>query len=269
MKADALAELVLSHLLAYHDRVVVAGGFARDFYRYLPGFTDLGLNAPKTNDLDLAIADPLAQAGGVNLHDLLLGLGLRYQAHPGLDHRTHACGYYPGNDRRAPRPVDAHVEFLTPLRGPDRETNAQPQRDQLYAYALRYVDLLLDEPVRVEVPRYGSLLLPHPLHFIVQKTLIRGRPGREDKAARDQADAFFVMLCLRSIWPTWRSRWEGFALSQERKAWREAVLRIWRDLYARETSAGVQEVVKIYPRYQPGTVVQAMGEFLAAIGAVI
>jgi hypothetical protein len=152
----------------YRNGVVLVGGFARDLYRHLDGFADLALRPPATNDVDFAITDPLQIFGDRRLHQILLQAGLQYGPRTGLNHRTAECVYFPV-ELPQPRSTDPHVEFITPLRGPDREENAQPQRDELFAFALRFVDLLLDEPITITDPGLGLVRIPHPLAYIVQK----------------------------------------------------------------------------------------------------
>jgi len=258
--AQALFLRVMAGLGAYRDGVVLVGGFARDLYRNMDGFADLALRPPATNDIDFAVNDPLQIFGDRHLHDILLQAGLQYRAQIGLDHRTLGGVYFPA-ELTNPRPTDPHVEFVTPLRGPDRDRNAQPQRDDLFAFTLRFIDLLLDDPASVADPILGRVRIPHPLAYVVQKTRIRTKRLEERKAAKDQADAFFVIVSLQSIWDDWRARWDQIAQHQEQGAWLRETQRLWTDIYRSPTSPGAREVASAYPEYSPDIVCRIMAEF--------
>jgi hypothetical protein len=260
ISAQDLFHRVINGLGEYRHGVVLVGGFARDLYRHLDGFADLALHPPATNDVDFAINDPLQIFGNRPLHETLLQAGLQYAPRTGLNHRTAACVYFPA-EQQQPRSTDPHVEFITPLRGPDREENAQPQHDKLFAFSLRFVDLLLDEPITVIDPSLGLVRIPHPLAYVLQKTRIRSKRLDEHKAAKDQADAFFVIISLQSKWREWKSRWDRIAIHAEHGAWLREARRIWMDLYAGPTSPGAREVAQAYPGFQPDAVCRVMADF--------
>ena len=195
---DELFRRVVAALGPYRESVVLVGGYARDLYRLHPGWREPGLQAATTNDVDLAVADPLRVMGDGGLHAALLAQGLVPRFRLGLAHQPVASAYFAA-ENPAPRPTDPHVEFVTPLRGPDREEPvSHPQRDELIASPLRYIDLLLSDPVVVTSLVHGRVCIPHPLHYLVQKTLIRPKRIEHGKQVKDQVDAFVVLHGLQA-----------------------------------------------------------------------
>ncbi len=256
-----LFERAMHGLGAYRQSVVLVGGFARDFYRFSPGFSGLGLQGAETNDVDFAITDPLGLVGDQRLHDLLIASGLTWKPLFGLRHRPTGGAYFP-TENEDPRAVDPHVEFITPLQGPDREEPiSRPQRDELHAAPLRYVGLLLDQAIVIDHPTYGALRIPHPLHYLLQKNLIRDKRQKVSKQAKDQADAFYVLLGLQAAWPAWRGRWTALAAEQEPRAWLSRVVRQWQTLYQSPRAIGADEVVGQYPGMTVSGVCQVMEDF--------
>jgi hypothetical protein len=260
--AQELLHRVMRGLGSYRDGVVLVGGFARDLYRYQEGFADLALRPPATNDVDFAVDNPFQIFGDRHLHDILLQAGLQHRALTGLDHQPMGCVYYAA-ELADPRPTDPHVEFVTPLRGPDRDGKSQPQHDDLFAFALRFIDLLLDDPVSVTDPKLGRVRIPHPLAYVIQKTRIRPKRREERKAAKDQADAFFVIVSLQAKWDEWRPRWDRIAQHQEQGSWLRETQRLWTDLYKGPTSLGAREVAYAYPGYSADDACRIIGDFQA------
>lgn len=260
---------VAPHLGEYRDHVVVVGGLAKLLYRTADGFA---LDLPpsqRTKDVDFAIRDPLEILGGRALHDRLIGAGLRSHEQTGLAHQTVSCTYYPQELER-PSQLDPHLEFVSPFRGPDRsEPVSRPQRDALHANPLRFVDLLLDEPWTVEHPEVGRLRVPHPLAYIVQKTRIRVKRQSAGKQARDQADAFYVLLGFNRVWSTWGSVLERWNANREWAQWLLDVRRTWSTIYAGANTPAAHEVAdadEFRGRFSASDVIRIMRDFRAAVG---
>jgi hypothetical protein len=267
--AEALFRQLLPRLGSYRDRIVVSGGIARDLYRYHPGFTDLHLAGASTRDIDFAIADPLQVVGDRSLHDVLIAAGLKlhtmdaWQEDAVLGTVPKAvAGRYFQAGVPSPFVTDPHVEFITPARMATRG-NARPQGDALIAFSLAYVDLLIDGPIPVVIPRLGAILLPHPAAYILQKTLIRPERQGQGKQAKDQADGFFVIASLHHEWRSWRERTAAWAAHPVHGPWLRDAVRRWQALYAHAGSPGTLEVSSAYRRYSPAAVVTVMRDFLA------
>jgi hypothetical protein len=269
--AQELFRQLMPRLGGYREHLVIAGGIARDLYRHLPGFTDLHLVGATTRDLDIALDDPLALVAAQSLHMVLAEAGLRIRTNDafmadalfGIIPKPVSCRYFPAGLKR-PAATDPHLEFIAPQR-PQTERNARPQGDCLIAYALKYVDLLLSDPVQVRVPRLGQVRIPHPLAYIVQKTLIRSERQGEGKQAKDQADAFQVLVGLRQAWGPWRERVLAWRRQGQHGAWLDQALRSWEALYASARSPVAREVAAAFPAFAPAAVVQVMGDLRTAL----
>ncbi len=269
--AQELFRQLMPRLGGYRGHLVIAGGIARDLYRHLPGYADLRLVGATTRDLDIALDDPLALVDGQRLHLVLEGAGLRIRTNDafmadelfGIIPKPVSCRYFPASLKR-PAATDPHVEFIAPQR-PPAERNARPQGDCLIAFALTYVDLLLSAAVVVAVPRLGAVRIPHPLAYIVQKTLIRGERQGEGKQAKDQADAFLVAASLRGAWASWRARVLAWRAQGQHGEWLDQAARSWEALYASARSPGAREVAAAFPAFAPAAVVQVMGDLRTAL----
>lgn len=96
-----------------------------------------------------------------------------------FEHRRHS--------ERAP----VYFELVTPMVGKEREPPRTEVQAGTPASMLRYVDLLLREPLRIDVSELfgveeGLLVqVAHPAAFLVQKALLSDRPEREKKRAGD------------------------------------------------------------------------------------
>jgi hypothetical protein len=104
----------------------------------------------------------------------------------------------------------------------------------------------------------GADICPYP------KTRIRPKRLDERKAAKDQADAFFVIVSLQTKWQEWKPRWDRIASHPERGAWLRDAQRIWTELYATPTSPGAREVAGAYPEFPPDVVCRVMADFKSA-----
>jgi len=261
-KIQLLLHRTMAALGPYRSDVILIGGFAKTFYRHLPGFRDQGLVSQATLDVDLALPEPLLLRENSTLHHRLEEQGLRRYVGLGLDNRPAYHRYHLMEDG-IERPAIVHLEFIVPLRGPDRLTPGQPQAD-LLAHALRFIDLLQDRPVTIIEPEFGSIRLPHPLAYAIQKTRI-WRDRQPDKAQRDQADSFYVILGFQADWTAWRDEW--LRLSEHRHEWAQwlaVTQQRWRDLYRTVDSPGCR-IVALITGMDPRAVHRIMADFLVAV----
>jgi hypothetical protein len=72
-----------------------------------------------------------------------------------------------------------------------------------------------------------SLRIPHPLAYIVQKTLIRPARQGEGKQAKDHADAFQLLAGLRQAWGSWGERVLAWRRQGQHGSWLDQALRRW------------------------------------------
>jgi hypothetical protein len=89
------------------------------------------------------------------------------------------------------------LEFLVPARGRHRNKPYPIAQLRINAQALRFMDLLAQNPVQV---RFHDMLLtvPHPSGFALQKLLIAGRRKEKGKTEKDKTQAVAVLKALRT-----------------------------------------------------------------------
>lgn len=227
----------------YRDDVVLIGGFAKTLYRHLPGFHDPGVVPQATLDVDLALPEPLLLHNAGSLHERLEAAGLLRYVGLGLGNHPAYHRYHLAEDG-ADRPAAVHLEFVVPLYGPESDRPGQPQPG-LLAHALRFIDLLQADPVTILDPDLGRIRLPHPLTYAIQKTRI-WRDRQPEKAQRDQADVFYVVLAFHQAWPAWRAAWQE--LTQRHPTWAKwlaSTREHWNEHYRTADAPGCSDVARI------------------------
>jgi len=194
---------------AYREDAVLTGGMVPFFYRNLPTAARVEQEPLMTFDADWTVPVPLAKRPGqtldLNLRDAhFVGILLGEDAPVVFyQHERH------GTQKLAP----IHVEFLAPRRGAPKDrkgkdrTSVQAQPG-LWAQALPYLDLLLQETITMDasmikglaLPAGRTVLLPHPATYVIQKALCR--PKRQpDKRDKDLAYIYDVATLTRTSWP--------------------------------------------------------------------
>ena len=255
----------LQALDPYRRQLILVGGLAKFFYAAHPDFIDPGIQPRATVDLDVAMQretlvdtqimhERLTEAGLVDFI-VLDEQGVPFEQQYQL--REH------GRDIRQP----ACLEFLTPAAGSER----RPRRQQgVLPTPLPHVDLFFQNPVSVEMPDVGTLLLPHPLSFIMQKQLIRERRRPEFKKATDQADIFYVIYGFQPIWSGWIAQWTHLQGMDTFRRRLETVRRSLHLLYRDADATGSREVAGIYSaagrgNLDPALAARVMGDFLGRL----
>jgi hypothetical protein len=238
-----LRELInrsLAGLAEYREHVVIVGGLAKFFYPAHPDFHLPDLRPRATVDVDVAL-DGQAQAHVDELHRRLTAAHL--VPYVVLDAEGHPIEQqYQLEEKGARDRAETCLEFLVPWHGPKRR-RTKPHGVQ--PSALRYVDLLLERPLKVEIKDLGPLLLPHPLSYVIQKTLIR-QHHRRYKAAGDQADLFFAVWGFQPAWAGWGEQWRHLAATPAWKRWLSDGSRMLDELHADATATGNREVAEIH-----------------------
>jgi hypothetical protein len=164
-------------------------------------------------------------------------------------------------------PAETCVEFLVPWQGPARRRRCP---EGLLPTALRYVELLLESPLRLELAEFGTLLVAHPLSLIVQKTIIREHrrvDKRTDKRGSDQADILYVLWGFQPGWSGWRKHWETLVRVPAWRRWLGDARAQWRTLYHDAHAPGSREVAQIHaqlggPAFTAATAARIMQDFL-------
>jgi len=90
---------------------------------------------------------------------------------------------------------DLILEFLVPAKGKDSDKPYSVPKLGINAEALRFLDFLSENTIRVEVEDF-YLNLPHPANFALQKLIISHRRTKEDKAIKDRNIALEILKAL-------------------------------------------------------------------------
>lgn len=159
----------------------------------------------RTDDLDVLIPIPwLGQP--VDLSELLRGLGFMERITPDGSTVYHRPGI--------------RVEFLSAARGRSTEEAKPAAGLGVRSQALRFMDLLLDNPLRIKIMAGVTVTVPAPSVFTLHKLLISARRTKEHKRVKDAAQAIAVAryvltdarqrASLKAAWqellPSWRKR---------------------------------------------------------------
>ncbi len=202
------------------------------------------------------IADALSDEGLV-AHDVL-----------GLRHGSRGKRVFQDKRHGVDRRANEYVEFVAP-RVTDEDTMLEPQHE-LIASPLRYTELLLFEPIRVEVDGV-AIHVAGPAMFVAQKALMRtSRSGRrEDK---DLVSIFDAAHLSAPRWTAERGVVERAAASNETWAkWLAKAPKLLQDEFGTPTAPG-SVAVATQLRDQPDApttagVSRVVGDMVAAVFA--
>jgi Nucleotidyltransferase len=207
-----LATLILA-LEPVAQELVLGGGWAAYLYRFLEPFA--GADAPVllTTDIDWAV--PFELSTEISVVGLLERHGFRRVQSRG---ESPPVTFYQHERFGTGDPHPVHAEFLAPLRGSevDREgrerTTVAPQPG-LSAMLLRYMDLALFQPERLDASRAGLdvpegsfVRVPHPGKYLVHKALTAPRRAHPDKRDKDIAYIYETCRIARGDWSWVRDR---------------------------------------------------------------
>ncbi|NJL18621.1 MAG: hypothetical protein HC938_17160 [Nitrospira sp.] len=183
---EPLARL-LDALDPWRDTLVVVGGWAHRLHRFVPGVQIPRYEPLLTKDADIAFSTVSAPTG--DLAGALKHSG--FDEELSGDHEPPVTRYRLGKDLGG-----FHAEFLAPLFGDgirrDGTEDATVREAGVTAQKLRYLDLLLIEPISVDLSSASgiptqkamSVRVANPVTFIAQKLLIRKR-RMPNKQAQD------------------------------------------------------------------------------------
>jgi hypothetical protein len=159
----------------------------------------------RTDDLDVLIPIPW-RGRPVDLSELLRGLGFNERITPDGSTVYHRPGI--------------RVEFLSAARGRATEEAKPATGLGVRSQALRFMDLLLDNPLQIKLMAGVTVTVPSPSAFMLHKLLISSRRTKAHKRTKDAAHAIAVARYVltdaeqkdalaatwRELLPSWRSR---------------------------------------------------------------
>lgn len=176
-----------------------------------------------------------------------------------------------------------HGEFLTPLKGPatDRDGNPKsPRKVQkgLSAEALRYMDLLLWEPISLDLsniypttaPAGLEIRLPNVGTFVVQNALCSQKRDRLEKRDKDLAYIYDVATLTHLRWDEIREHIEELRVEGPcQESWWNEAADILEKAFITDTPFGPEAVAAVYENEQSvlaSTVRHVVRRFLEGVG---
>ena len=156
----------------------------------------------RTDDLDFAIQIPY-RGKEINLSEILKKMGFKE-------------GFYPDGSMYFYRP-GLRVEFLVPKRGKSKEKAIQIKKLSLSAQPLRFLEILLENPVEIKVSRKVKFKIPSLSSFLIHKLIVFQKRKEKEDALKDLKQAVIVAKKvvsdpeerkkLREIWDSIPEGW--------------------------------------------------------------
>jgi len=171
--ADEIIKLFSQHGI----KAVLVGSYCLPVMR-----DELGLNLPtiKTQDIDFLVNVPY-RGNEVDIGSILRAFGFS------RGFNSDGSSYFTNGVFK--------VEFLTPEKGKGVDKAVYIKRLQIGAVPLRYLQMLLEHPVKIEKEDY-TFLIPSPWIFAYHKILVSGKRKVKDKKDKD---IFQAIALLREI----------------------------------------------------------------------
>lgn len=181
----------LAVLRAYHNQIVIGGGWAPFLYfRYLARNRE---HLPVlTSDIDLMVGHRVPVVGAKTIDEILTseaGLEAVFKSRD-TPPVIHYAGTIDG--------LEVEIEFLTDQTGSQRQQVLQVQKG-LHAEALRYVSILVENTLPLKIDDFESPLIvqvPKPAAYIFQKGL--AFPARRDRQKASK-DLYYIFDILAGI----------------------------------------------------------------------
>lgn len=133
----------------------------------------------RTQDIDFLIPNPYRGKEHKDFIQQLENLGFRY------DFDRYGSLYLWS--------ADLKIEFITPLRGKGVEQTVKIKPLGFNATPLRFVDLLLDNPITV-IDGDTKIKIPNPANFCLHKLIIASRRRKIDKSLKDLQQAIHTSV---------------------------------------------------------------------------
>lgn len=268
----------------YRADVVVTGGLAPLLYRYHAGFNKPRQKPLLTGDLDLTVPESIPLREDARLVDCLAQGGFVIVRSRSIAEDAPPKHFFQRKKFGAEDLAPIHGEFLSPLTGPKTDRNGKPKSPRevqagLNAEALRFLDLLLWQPIEFDLGSIGDLQigeplvvqLPNPGAYLVQKALCSERRDSAEKRDKDLAYLFDVATLTHGQWTSVRRqveelRKEGHVWSK----WIDSAAKILDGAFGSSSAFGPPAVQRVYEgAVQANTVGRVMTRFLTEIGLLL
>ena len=118
--------------------------------------------------------------------------------------------------------AELKIEFIVPERGRGIESSVENRQLGLRAMPLRFVGMLLEEPIMVE-ENGVKVRIPDPSHFCIHKLILASRRKESDKKLKDLEQALLTFAIaepkkLQKIFRSLPEKWRKSAISILEKA---------------------------------------------------
>ena len=151
--------------------------FYKDYFENIKYSTSI-----KTRDVDFLIPTPSKIKVRTDIPRLLKDLGfiVGFKGSEGYIQLEHS---------------DLIIEFLVPEKGRGLNKPYQLPQFGLNAQALRFLDLLIQDTIKVKIEGI-EVTLPHPANFALHKLIIFQRRTKEEKIIKDRNTAIEILRAL-------------------------------------------------------------------------
>lgn len=185
----------------FNEHVELIGSWCFYFYQKHLGAKNFPL---KTQDIDFLIPNPFKGKEHPDFINQLEELGFS------CDFKSDGSLYLWN--------AELKIEFITPEKGKGSDTAIRIREFGINAIPLRFVILLLDNPITV-VEKGIKILLPNPTNFCLHKLIIASRRRKIDKALKDLQQAICTSVIVDG------SELQKLFTSLPKK-WKQSILRV-------------------------------------------
>ncbi len=200
--------------------IILIGSWCVPFYKeYFSGIKYLP--SIKTRDIDFLVSIPPKIKRKVDIPQILKDLGfvIGFKGSEGYIKLEHP---------------ELVIEFLVPERGRGLDKPYPLPQLGLNAQALRFLDFLIDNTIRVKIEGI-SIALPHPANFALHKLIIFQRRKNPEKIIKDKEAAIKILKALidkgessiiRNIFNSVPQKWQKKIIKGLKEADEEEILDI-------------------------------------------
>ena len=202
---------VFSDNALFDEGVELIGSWCFQLYQKHLGAKSFPL---RTVDIDFLIPNPFRGKNHLDFISQLEGLGFKY------DFKRDGSLYLWNGELK--------IEFMIPEKGKGVDGSIKIKKLGLNAIPLRFVSLLLDNPITITESGI-KVLVPNPANFCLHKLIIASRRRNLDKSAKDleQAICTFVIVKDKEIQQLFISlpkKWRHTIINMLERAKKELVL---------------------------------------------
>jgi len=195
----------------FEEGVELIGSWCFQLYQKHMGAKKFPL---RTLDIDFLIPNPFRGKNHPSFINELENLGFNY------DFKRDGSLYLWSEEVK--------IEFMTPEKGRGADSSIKIKKLGLNAIPLRFVSLLLDDPVTINENGI-KILVPNPANFCLHKLIITSRRRKFDKSIKDLQQALCTSVIVSDqefikLFTSLPKKWRLSILNMLKKARKELVL---------------------------------------------